>query len=112
VEWSFPVTVVSDGDDIDFRGPHVQGKRGDRFFYLSWETVNDNGDFEMFRRTKLMLAAVPADVLRAANETGMVLVGELGLTAADGSPVCAAVRPPKIIWTAARSRYSGHATSV
>lgn len=102
-EWSFPVTAVFDGDAIDVRGPHVQGKRGDRFVYLSWGTVSDSGDFEMFRRVKLMLAAVPADVLHAANEPGKVLSGTLDLTAADGSPVCAAVRPPKITWTAAHT---------
>lgn len=102
-EWSFPVSVVSNDGAPDFRGPHVQGKRGERFLYLSWGTVNDTGDFEMFRRTKLMLGAVPADVLQAASEPGNELVGELDLTAADGSPVCAAVRPPKITWTAARS---------
>ena len=66
-EWTFPVSVVSTADGVDFRGPHVQGKRGDRFIYLSWGTVDDQGSFEMFRRSKLMLAAVPDDVLDAAN---------------------------------------------
>jgi len=57
----------------------------------------------MFRRVKLMLAAVLAEVLVAASQPGKVLIGALELTAADGSPLCAAVRPPKITWTAARS---------
>jgi len=103
-EWTFPVSVVSTGGDVDFRGPHVQGKRGDRFIYLSWGTVDDQGTFEMFRRSKLMFAAVPGDVLDAANQPGRVLVGALELTAADGSPVCAAVRPPKISWTSGTTR--------
>ena len=30
-EWSFPISVVSNDGATDFRGPHVQGKRGDRF---------------------------------------------------------------------------------
>lgn len=63
-EWSFSISVVSNDGATDFRGPHVQGKRGDRFLYLSWGTVNDNGEFEMFRRSKLMLAAVSPEVLR------------------------------------------------
>ena len=103
-EWTFPVSVVSTADGVDYRGPHVQGKRGDRFIYLSWGTVDDRGTFEMFRRTKLMLAAVPDDVLDAANRPGRALVGALELTAADGSPVCAAVRPPKISWTSGAMR--------
>ena len=99
-EWNLPISVVSDGVATDFRGPHVQGKRGDRFVYLSWGTVNDDGDFEMFRRAKLMLAAVPASMLSAANQPGRVLIGTLDLTAPDGSPLCAAVRPPAISWRA------------
>lgn len=99
-EWNFPISVVADGVAIDFRSPHVQGKRGDRFVYLSWGTVNDDGDFEMFRRAKLMLAAVPAAVLGAANQPGQVLIATLDLTSPDGSPVCAAIRPPAISWTA------------
>jgi Family of unknown function (DUF5990) len=100
-EWNFPVDVVPDCDPPDFRGPHVQGKRGDRFVYLSWGAVDDEGNFQMFRRAKLMLAAVPAAVLASANQPGQMLLGALGLTAADGSPVCAATRPPAISWTAA-----------
>ena len=38
-----------------------------------------------------MLAAVPAAVLASANQPGKVLVGALGLTAADGSPVVSGV---------------------
>ncbi len=104
VEWTFPISVVPTPEGVDFRGAHVQGKRGDRFIYLSWGTVDDDGSFEMFRRSKLMLAAVPDDVLDAANQVGRALVGSLELTAADGSPVCAAVRPPRISWTSGTMR--------
>ena len=54
----------------------------------------------MFRRAKIMLDGVPADVMAAARESG-VLVGRLGLTDARGNPTCAAVRPPLIEWAAA-----------
>ena len=52
----------------------------------------------MFRRAKLRLDAVPPKVLEEALETG-VLVGRLELTAPDGMPVCASVRPPAIAWS-------------
>jgi hypothetical protein len=39
-------------------------------------------------------------VLDQALELG-VLVGRLGLTDAKGNPLCAAVRPPVIEWSAA-----------
>ncbi|MGH9037460.1 MAG: DUF5990 family protein [Acidimicrobiia bacterium] len=99
--WSFEVTVrdVDDGG-VDFTGPYVQGRRGDRFVYLSWGTVDGDGTFTMFRRAKLMLAAVDPAVVAAARRPGSLLVGRLGLTGGDGGPRCAAVRPPGIEWSA------------
>lgn len=81
------------GDD-DVRGAYVHGRPGDRFLYLSWQRHG-----VMFRRAKLMLAAVPAAVLAAAEEAG--LHGRVSLVLADGSPLCAAVRPPAVTWSAA-----------
>ena len=87
-------------DDGDLRGPHVQGRRGDRFVYLTWGTVGAAGGFTMFRRAKLMLAAVDPAVLDAACQPGHALHGTLSLTGAHGAPTCASVRPPAISWTA------------
>jgi hypothetical protein len=87
--WSFECTVR----DGDVTGAYVEGPPGARFVYLSW-----SGGGEMFRRAKLMLDAVPADVLARAE--GGTLVARLGLTDADGGPVCAAVRPPIVRWSA------------
>ncbi len=94
--WSVDVEVKADGD---VRGPAVHGKRGERFLYLSWGVVDGSGHFGSFRRAKLMLGAVPADVWTAARASG-VLTGHLGLTMKNGTPLCAAVRPPVITWTA------------
>jgi hypothetical protein len=80
----------------------VQGRPGQRFIYLSWGTVDEAGAFTMFRRAKLMLDAIPADVLDAAARGGL-LVGCLGLTDARGTPLCARVVPPQIVWTAERT---------
>jgi hypothetical protein len=95
--WELDVNLTEDGD---FRGPHVQGRRGDRFVYLAWGTVGPGGIFTMFRRAKLMLAAIDPAVLDAACEPGNALHATLSLTAADGGPRCASVRPPAISWTA------------
>jgi hypothetical protein len=63
-------------DGADFRGPAVQGRKGDRFIYLTWGTVAD-GTFTMFRRAKLMLADLPEDMddvtvdVHLTDETGM-----------------------------------------
>ncbi|MFJ3903753.1 DUF5990 family protein [Streptomyces sp. NPDC090025] len=84
----------------DIKGPYVQGGPGGRFVYLSWVSVGQDGTATMFRRAKLMLDAVPERTVRAAVGSG-VLLGRLGLTDVKGQPLCAAVRPPRIDWTAA-----------
>lgn len=100
--WDLELDVVTKDDELDFRGPYVQGKRGERFLYLSWGTLAGS-DFSMFRRAKLMLDAVDAAVIRDADRSGKRLLGSLGLTGGDGGPRCAAVRPPTIEWTAVAS---------
>jgi len=86
-------------DGVDFRGPYISGPPGARFIYLSWGVVGEPGSFEMFRRAKIMFDAVPPEVASAAVTEG-VLVGRLGLTDPKGNPICAAVRPPAIVWAA------------
>lgn len=75
-----------------FAGPFVHG-RGERFVYLSWGEVSD-GTFRMFRRAKLQL-----DALDAAELDGRTVEGMLGLTDEKGHPLCASVRPPRVVWT-------------
>ena len=73
--------------DGDFRGPAVQGRKGDRFVYLTWGTCA-GGAFTMFRRAKLMLDDLPA----GAQEVTV----EVHLTDDDGMPRCARLRTPAI----------------
>ena len=98
--WDLTIDTVPKDGAVDFRGPYVHGKPGDRFLYLSWGTVHDDGTFEMFRRAKLMLDAVDDEILRRAQRAGYRLAAKLALTGGDGGPRCAAVRPPGIEWTA------------
>jgi hypothetical protein len=98
--WVLDGTAVPGDGGLDMTGRFVQGPPGGRFIYLSWGTVDDAGGFAMFRRAKLWLEAVPADIGAAALAQG-VLVGRLGLTDAKGDPLCASVRPPLIEWSAA-----------
>jgi len=98
--WTLECATEATPDGIVVKGPYVQHRLGRRFVYLSWGTVDRDGVFTMFRRAKLMLDSVPADVLAAAASDGL-LVGRLGLTDANGGPLCARVDPPHITWTAA-----------
>lgn len=95
VAWAFDVAEVPDRAGApDVRGPFVHGRPGARFLYLSWDGVDAAGTRAMFRRAKLMLDPT---VLAAA--AGATLVAEVDLTMADGTPLCAAVRPPAVAWS-------------
>jgi hypothetical protein len=75
-EWATEIST----DTGDFRGPAVQGRKGERFVYLTWGTV-EAGNFSMFRRAKLMLDLLPADAEQVTVE--------LALTDEHGMPRCA-----------------------
>ena len=88
--WEVDVrAVVADGD-VDLRGPAVHGKRGERFFYLTWGDVGAGGSFAMFRRAKLMIGDIEPDVLGAATGDDGLLVASVSrptTAAAPGVPV-------------------------
>ena len=93
--------VTTDDGGLDFRGPAVHGKRGERFLYLTWGEVPSDGSFLMFRRAKLMLGAVDPDLVKSAERSGAVLVATIDLTDATGGPRCARVDEPALVWRAA-----------
>ena len=100
--WDVDVRVVTTDDGhVDFRGPAVHGKRGDRFLYLTWGAVGDDGRFEMFRRAKLMLDRVEPAVMQRAIDDPRGLTATVQLTDAQGCPRCARVDPPAVKWRAA-----------
>ncbi len=88
--WQLDAQVTGNGD---LRGPYVHGRPGARFLYLSWQRPPEG----MFRRAKLMLDAVPPGLLDDAAH----LRGVVPLAMSDGTPLCAAVRPPVITWSTA-----------
>jgi hypothetical protein len=98
--WTLVCKATPSSTGVDLTGPYVQGRPGGRFIYLSWGTLEEAADFKMFRRAKLQLDAVPPAILENAVELGL-LVARLGLTDTMGNPLCAAVRPPVIDWSAA-----------
>lgn len=98
--WEFDVTTkAGPGGGTDIGGPFAQGRRGERFLYLTWGTAEPDGGFAMFRRAKLMVDDIDPDALARAARGEGALVGRLGLTDSCGMPVCARVRPPAITWT-------------
>ena len=96
--WAVDLDVVDRDGGPDFRGPAVQGRRGDRFVYLTWGNVGPDGGFDMFRRAKLMLDRIDSALLTDARATG-ALRARVDLTGAGGGPRCARVDPPAVEWS-------------
>ena len=96
--WTADADVVTKPDGtLDLRGPAIHGRPGDRFLYLTW-LRSEHGVMAGFRHAKLMLDAVDPSTLQAAARA--TLVARVGLTGKDGTPRCAAVRPPSSTWSA------------
>jgi Family of unknown function (DUF5990) len=91
--------VVADNDGVpDFRGPYVNGRRGERFVYLSWGEVDDEGTFAMFRRLKLHLAPLLEQCTPESVFSAKKIQAVLELTDTRGRPLAASVRPPWVTW--------------
>lgn len=91
--------VVKRGPDgaLDFAGPAVHGKRGERFFYLSWSGERA-GFRELFRRIKVHLRELTPDLVERVGTSGAPLEARVHAVAKDGGPACASV-PLQGGWT-------------
>jgi hypothetical protein len=97
--WTFDAAAVAAPFRPDLRWPFIQGASAQRFIYLSWGTVDSESTFVMYRRAKLVLADIGAEIIAAAERSGE-LTSRLGLTDARGHPVCARIKPPAVEWSA------------
>ena len=93
-ELRFDVAVqVRGGEgDLDFRGPFVQGKRGDRFVYVNSSTLAGQAGTAWTRRAKVKLGSLTLEMVdRALREPAGVLEARIAGRAKDGGPACATV---------------------
>ncbi len=96
--WTVPIEVIERDGGLDFRGPAVQGRRGDRFVYLTWGNVGADGSFTMFRRAKLTLADL--EPMLAGPGRDQRVIATVDLTDRCGGPRCARLRPPALALSA------------
>ena len=89
------VELVRNDGSLDFRGPAVQGKRGERFIYLTWGDLDAAHGFQMFRRAKLMLDRIEPELIDSATHAGR-LAATVDLTDDPAAHAVLAVptRPP------------------
>jgi len=99
VTFELTVDAVRRPDGLDFRGPYVFGRRGERFLYLNWGRATDDGWTSVAAggRTKLQLLTIEESLVELALG-GRVLVADLDLTGRSGGPAFASVRAPALTW--------------
>lgn len=92
------VEVAGQRAEVDVKGEHVHGKRGDRFLYIAWGLADPAEPFVMFARAKVKLAAIPSDMLDLAMQQGVALVGKFRATNAKGEPATGTIKSADLAW--------------
>ena len=78
----------------DFRGPVVQGPRGQRFIYIDIGTYAGQAGTVWSRRLKIPLSGITWSMLDGVlTDAGTVLEARVPGTGRDGGPNCATVKP-------------------
>jgi hypothetical protein len=86
LKFEFNVAVKAGRDNApDFAGPFVQGKIGDRFFYIGIGTYAGQTNTQWSRRLKVPLSGISWDAIHSQK----TLVAGIPGTAKDGGPSCA-----------------------
>ncbi len=96
--FAVPIEPVRRADgSLDWRGPYVHGKLGERFVYLVWSRSDSIGRPEMVGRAKIGLGHLTWDDVARAGDGGG-LAATLALSCPNGAPVTATLKPPHIAW--------------
>ncbi len=86
LQFEFAVKVKTDKAGApDFRGPFVQGPRGDRYFYIDIGIYAGQANTQWSRRLKVPLSCITWELINSQS----VLVGKIPGTGKDGGPSCA-----------------------
>ena len=96
--------VVTPGQQrVDFRGPFVQGRPGNRFIYVNSGTYAGDQDSCWSRRAKVPLAGITRSLARNLQATPNArLEARILGTSRDGGPSCGSVLPLGSGWAVAK----------
>jgi len=93
----FKIGTQPDGSP-NFLGPFAKGTPQERFFYLSWGVMTEDGRFEMFRRAKIHLNHLTQEQVNSALSKNRPIRVTLDMTDRKGAPLCASVRKDRAKW--------------
>jgi hypothetical protein len=74
---------------LDFKGPFVQGKAGERFFYIDIGTYAGQTNAQYSRKLKIPLRGISKSAAQSAIRAGEPLQTSIAGTGKDGGPACA-----------------------
>ena len=96
--WRLVVQVVNRNGELDYRGPQVDGKRGNRYIYINWLNRETGGELRLFRRGKIALDGLNSNLVGRAESTGAALACTVNLTNDRGHPTTGLFRPHELDW--------------
>lgn len=82
----------------NFLGPFAKGTPQERFFYLSWGVMAEDGRFAMFRRAKIHLNHLTPEQIGNALSDNRPIKVIIDMTDRKGAPLCASVRKDLAKW--------------
>jgi len=82
----------------NFLGPFAKGTPQERFFYLSWGVMTEDGRFQMFRRAKIHLNHLTREQIGRALSDDRPIKVIIDMTDRKGGPLCASVRKDRAKW--------------
>jgi len=82
----------------NFLGPFAKGTPQERFFYLSWGVMTEDGRFQMFRRAKIHLNHLTGEEIGNALSDNRPIKVTIDMTDRKGGPLCASVRKDRAKW--------------
>lgn len=96
--WRIEVRVVMPDGELDYRGPQVEGKRGNRYIYINWLNREIRGQLRLFRRGKIVLNGLDPKLVERAESTGAALTCTVNLTNERGHPTTGFFRSHELDW--------------
>src|SRR5437764_900805 len=90
VVFNVTAQVKASAEEPDFRGPFVQGRRGERYIAILIGTLAGDADSCWTRAAKIRLEGITSTMIEAVrSHPDMVLAGRFAGSGRGGGPACA-----------------------
>jgi hypothetical protein len=98
IVFDVPISVTESEGALNFGGPFVQGKTGDRFLYVDIGKYAGQRNTTWARRMKVPLGNITWTLIEQASKSGKAIETRIPGTAKDGSPTAASTATIQSAW--------------